>query len=191
MAILLNFRNEIKTDYLDFCNEIKNNDGLRCCLDIQDVTNYLSHFNNGLSLNVKLIPLEPISCKRIIVGNDGNKINVKTNFGIIQEDYIKIKLNMVEIEHKDNYTMYGLLISRTNDYFNIFNQLAIHFNIFNKNDDESSFILDNAELEQINHVPFTLNYEDYELNISDVETALRKQEYSDLVDELYCSEYGL
>ena len=43
----------------------------------------------------------------------------------------------------------------------------------------------------INHVPFTLKYENFELNISNVETALRKQEYTDLVDELYCSEYGL
>lgn len=190
MAILLDFINRIKTNYTDLCNAIADG-GLKCCLDIEQLDNsYSSNFNYGLNANVKLIPLEPFICKRTIIGNDGNKINIKTNFGIIQKDFINIDLNIVEIEHKDNYTMYGLLIPRTNDYFNIFNQLSAHFDIFNK-DNEKSFILDNAELDMINHVPFTLKYENFELNISNVETALRKQEYTDLVDELYCSEYGL
>lgn len=187
MAIILDKHNEIKTHYLDFIDGLKKlSNGLRCCFDIDMITyDYVPTYLDEL----RLIPLENFSCKRCIVGTKGTKIELESHFGLIKDDFISIDLNVVELEH-NKYRMKGLLIPRTNPYFSIINQLAMHLNIID-NDNNNSFVLDESDLSAIQLVPFTLRYVQNNFVVSEIENEMATSEYDAIVDSMYCEDFAL
>ena len=187
MAIILDKYNEVKTHYLDFADSIQNmDDGLRCVLDIE-----LDFYDNRQTSigEFKLIPLDKINCGRTIVGDGGTNIDMFASFGLVREDFIDIECHPVDLKEKNRLTLVGLLFSKNNPYFAIINALAKHFNHVDA-DNENSFVLDEAELSEINHVPFKLKYED-DFVVCDVENEIPIKEYENIMDELYCEDYGL
>lgn len=187
MAIILDKHNEIKTSYLDFIDALElKKDGLRCCFNIDMIVYEYTptHFDD-----LKLVPLEDFSCKRTIIGNHNTKVNIESSFGLIQEDYITIDLKVVELD-QNNYMWKGMLITRTNPYFEILNQLAKHFDFVGA-DNTNSFVLDESELSEIQLVPFRLKCVDHKFVLSDIESEMATSEYDAIVDSLHCDEVAL
>lgn len=188
MAIILDGYNQLKTKYCDFAERVKNlDDGLRCCLDV-DMLIY-EHTPTSIG-EIKLVPLESFSCKRTIVGSNGTNIDIDAPFGLVKEDFIDIDCVEVDVMEKHKKTLTGVLISNTNDYFEIFNQLAKHFG-FITSDNGNSFVLDEAEISELKLVPFNLKYVDNQFVVSDIEKEMSTSEYDTLVDEMYCCDYGI
>lgn len=187
MAIILDKYNEVKTHYLDFIDALKQcNDGLRCCFNI-DLIVY--DYTPTRIDDLKLIPLDKFTCKRTIVGTKGTRINLESCFGLVKDDFITIDLNVVELE-QDKYKMKGLLVTRTNPYFDVLNQIAKHFNFVDA-DNDNSFVLDESELSEIQLVPFKLRYVDNHFFVSDVEQEMATSEFDSIVDSMFCSDFAL
>lgn len=188
MAIVLDSCNDIKTKHSDFVDSLKKLDyGLRCCLDV-DMLVY-GHTPTSIG-EIKLVPLEDFSCKRTIIGYDGTKIDIDSAFGLVKEDFIDIDCVEVDVVEKDKIKLTGVLISHTNDYYQIFNQLAKHFEYI-ASDNDNSFVLDESELSELKLVPFNLKYENNHFVVSNVESEMSTSEYDAIVDEMYCCDYAI
>lgn len=187
VAIVLDRHNEVKTSYFDFIDGLKQrNNGLRCCFDIDLIVyNYTPTHVDDL----KLIPLDEFTCKRTIVGTHGTRINLESCFGLVKDDFITIDLNVVELE-QNKYRMKGLLVTRTNPYFDIINQVANHFGFVDA-DNDRSFVLDESELSEIQLVPFKLSYVDNHFFVSDFEDEMPTSEFDAIVDSMFCSDFAL
>lgn len=188
MAIILDRNNKIKTNHNDFKNALLNTEnGLRCCFNIDMIT--YEYTPTHLDC-LKLIPLEDFSCKRTIVGNNNTRINIESCFGIFQDDFITIDLKVVELEENKHLSK-GLLVNKSNPYYEIINAIAKHFD-FVKPDNNNSFILDESELSEIQLVPFRLRYNTgVGFNVGEIESEMNTSEYDAIVESMYCSEYGL
>ena len=181
MAITLDNSNEIKTDYYDFVDALKNlDDGLRCCIDI-DMLVY--EYTSTSIDEIKLVSLEYFTCKRTIIGSNGTNIGIESSFGITDDDFIKVDINHVEVVEKDKYKLSGVLIPVGNPYFEILNQLAQYFDMVKK-DNENSFVLDETDLDIIKLVPFTLKYKDGFI-VSNIEQEMATREFDELMDKRY------
>lgn len=187
MAIILDKHNEVKTHYLDFIDALKQcNDGLRCCFNI-DLIVY--DYTPTRIDDLKLIPLDNFTCKRTIVGTHGTRIGLESCFGLVKDDFITIDLHVVELE-QDKYRMKGLLVTRTNPYFDVLNQISRHFNFVDA-DNDNSFVLDESELSKIQLVPFKLRYVDNHFVVSHVEDEMPTSEFDAIVDSMFCSDFAL
>lgn len=188
MAIILDKHNEVKTHYVDFIQQLEHlHDGLRCVLDI-DLMFY--EYNKTMIDDFKLIPLDEFTCKRTIVGTHGTRIDIDAHFGLTKDDFIYTGFQEVELKEKHKLTLKGLLISRTNPYFRIVNELAKHFEFVDA-DNDSSFVLDESELDEIKLVPFKLRYVDNHFVVSHVEQEMPTSEYDNIVEDLYCEDFAL
>lgn len=188
MAILLDSCNEVKTKYCDFVDRLKNLDtGLRCCLDVDLLVYEYAPVSIG---EIKLVPLESFSCKRTIVGSNGTNIGIDSPFGLVKKDFIDIDCVEVDVMENGKRKLTGALISYTNDYFEIFNQLANHFN-FIASDNGNSFVLDEAEISELKLVPFNLKYTDNHFVVSNIENEMDTSEYDAIVDGMYCCDYAI
>ncbi len=187
VAIVLDKYNEVKTHYFDFIDALKQcNDGLRCCFNIDMI---VYEYTPTRIDDLQLIPLEDFTCKRTIVGAHGTRINLESCFGLVKDDFITIDLNVVELE-QNKYRMKGLLVTRTNPYFDIINQVAKHFDFVDA-DNDRSFVLDESELSEIQLVPFKLKYVDNNFFVSDVENEMATSEFDAIVDSMFCSDFAL
>ena len=188
VAIILDRCNEVKTNYLDFADELKHRqDGLRCVLDVD------LFFYDYTPKNIdefKLIPLDAFTCKRTIIGNRGTNIGLETTFGLTKDDFIDMEFQEVELQEKHKVKLKGLLISSNNPYFDIVNALAKHFDFVGA-DNTNSFILDESELSEIKLVPFNLKYVDYHFIVSAIEQEMQVDEYDGIMEQLYCSDCAL
>ena len=188
MAIVLDKHNEIKTDYFDFIESLEDlENGLRCCFDIDLI--FHEHAQTDIK-ELKLIPLEDFACERTIIGDNGTKIKLESNFGLIQKDFINIGFQSVQLIDKTDYKLQGILINKKNDYFEIVNELAIYLNLVDAANTDS-FILDECDLSEIQLLPFRLFYKDGKFVVCDFEKEMAMKEYDAIVDNLYCSDFAL
>ncbi len=188
MAIVLDRCNDIRTDYFDFVERLKHKpNGLRCVLDIDLLFHEYSKTMIG---DFKLVPLDKFTCKRTIVGNHGTSIGIDAHFGLTNDDFIDMEFQEVELQEKHHVAIKGLLISRSNHYFSVVNDLANHFN-FVSGDNDFSFILDETELDKLKLVPFKLRYVNNHLVVSDIEDEMATDEYDGIAEQLYCSDFAL
>lgn len=187
MAIILDKHNEIKTNHQDFIHALEKMDnGLRCCFNLDMI---VYEYTPTHVDDFQLIPLEKFSCKRTIIGNHNTKVNVESCFGLTKDDFITIDLHVVDLE-ENKQIWKGLLVNRTNPYFEIINSLAIHFGFVDDFNDKS-FVLDESELSEIQLVPFRLKYVNNHFVVLDIEKEMATSEYDNIVDGMYCSEYTL
>lgn len=188
MAITLDNINRIETDYFEFVDALsKYENGVRFCVDVEKINTIPKPI-----IELKLVPLEDFKCKRMLVGNHGTKVIIESKCGLIEDDFIDIGVTGVEVveSNYNNYsTIGGVLIPHTNKYFSILNQLAHYFKMV-KSDNNNSFILDAADIDEIKLVPFTLKY-DGSFIVENFEDEMSLKEYNALIDELYCSDYAL
>ena len=188
MAIVLDSYNQLKTKYCDFVDRLKQlDDGLRCCLDVDMLVYEYAPITIS---DIKLVPLESFSCQRTIVGSNGTNIDIDAPFGLVKEDFIEIDCVEVGVVEKHKRKLTGVLISNTNDYFEIFNQLAKHFGYI-PSDNGNSFVLDEAEISELKIVPFNLKYVDNQFVVSNIEKEMDTSEYDAIVDRMYCCDYGI
>lgn len=188
MAIILDKSNEVKTHHFDFKDALSHcEDGIRCCLDIDLI---FHEYSTTMIDDFKLIPLDDFKCKRTIVGTGGLNVEIESKFGLTKDDFIETGFQEVEVKKERFASMKGLLISRSNPYFEIINALAIDFEFVGANND-NSFVLDECELSEIKLVPFNLKYADYHFIVSDIESEMPTSEYDKIVDDLYCEDFAL
>ena len=188
VVIVLDNFNEVKTNYIDFVYALKHKkDGIRCCLDIGLL---VYEYTSTQIDDFKIIPLDEFTCKRTIVGTGGTNINIESSFGLTNDDYLYTGFKEVELDRKHHTTLKGLLISNTNHYFSIINQLCIGLGMVNAGN-TNSFVLDECDLSELQLIPFNLKYADGDFVVSDVEQEMATSEYDAIVEDLYCEDYAL
>lgn len=185
MAITLDNYNNIETNCHDFGDALaRYQDGIRCCFDV-DMFTY--EYTPTRIDEVRLVPLEDFKCKRTIVGTDGTRITIESNFGLTDDDFIDINVKSVDLMEKDHYRFSGVLIPRHNYYFGVLNQLAQYFEMVTA-DNTNTFVLDESDLDVLKLVPFTLKCKNGELIISDIEKEMATKEFDAIMDSMYCQE---
>ena len=179
MAITLDNYNNIETNCHDFGDALaRYQDGIRCCFDV-DMFTY--EYTPTRIDEVRLVPLEDFKCKRTIVGTDGTRITIESNFGLTDDDFIDINVKTVDLMEKDHYRLTGVLIPRHNYYFGVLNQLAQYFEMVTA-DNTNTFVLDESDLDVLKLVPFTLKCKNGELIISDIEKEMATKEFDTIMD---------
>lgn len=188
VVIVLDNYNDVKTNYIDFIDALKHyKDGIRCCLDIEMIVYDYTPTNID---DFKIIPLDSFTCKRTIVGIGGTNINIESSFGLTKDDFLYTGFKEVELDKKHYAKMKGLLISNSNPYFSIINQLCIELDMVSA-DNTNTFVLDECDLSELQLIPFNLKYTDGGFVVSGVEQELPTSEYDSIVDNLYCEDYAL
>lgn len=172
VALLLDKYRFIKTNYSDLKQALTKYGASRFCFDF----GFLNHDYINMYSNFALAPLDKdFACKRTLFYGDGKKISINYKFGLFEDDLINIDLPHIEI-NESNYKDYGVIISKSNDYFDIINSLTKHFGYVD-NDNDKSFILSNSELMNFALVPFTLSVDENDIVLENVEKEMTTNEF--------------
>ncbi len=150
MAIILNNFININTDVLYLAQSVDMQKGTKFCLDFDGLNDV-----DQTEFATYLVPLDTgFKCHRTLVYNDGNKVDIYFKFGLYDYDFINIEIPHITI-NKPKHNEYGVIISKYNPYFGIFNDFAKHFKYVSQ-DNEESLVLTNKELLNFALTPFEL-----------------------------------
>ena len=151
MSILLNDFIEIETTPYDLEQALTTQRGTSFCLDFCR----LNIDEDAFDYAMYLVPLEVgFECKRTLIYNNGERIGITSKFGLYDYDFLDIGVPQVKIESK--YNEYGVIISKNNPYYDIYNKFAKQFRYVDM-DNKESFVLTNSELMEFALIPFELH----------------------------------
>ena len=185
MAIILNDFIKINTTPFDLEQSIAMHKGIKFCLDFDGLNNDIDQ----TEFATYLVPLDTgFQCPRTLVYNDGNKVDIYSKFGLYDYDFVNIEIPHITI-NKPKYNEYGVIISKYNPYFGIFNDFAKHFK-YVAPDNEESIILTNKELMNFELTPFELqstsssSINESTLAIKSLDNKLDLEEYEEFIDAM-------
>ncbi len=185
MAIILNDFVEINTPVSDLKQSIDMQKGTKFCLDF----GRLNFDFDEICFPIYLVPLDVgFQCPRTLVYNNDKEVCIHSKFGLFDYDFINIDIPHIVI-NESKYNDYGVIISKMNPYFGIFNEFAKHFKYVPQNNMES-FVLTNKELQSFALIPFELIYITYPNNcestfaIKNIGNQMDEEEYYEFIDEM-------
>lgn len=183
VAIMLDDYMDIRTSFFDFKQALKKQGETRFCFDF----GLMNHDFTKTYFNFSLVPLKKeFLCERTLVYGDGKKVQINSTFGMFDNDFINIDVPHIEI-NEPNFKEHGIIVSNWNNYFDIINALAIHFNMID-DDNEKSFILSNSELMNFALVPFTLKVDGNDIVLENVEKEMATSEFDAFIDSFVVNE---
>ena len=185
MAIILNDFININTDVSYLAQSIDMHKGTKFCLDFDGLNNDVDQ----PEFATYLVPLDTsFKCPRTLVYNDGNEVDIYSKFGLYDYDFINIEIPHITI-NKPKYNEYGVIISKYNPYFGIFNDFAKHFK-YVAQDNEESIVLTNKELMNFELTPFELkstiipSINESTLAIKSLDDKMDLEDYDEFIDAM-------